>query len=79
ETLVNLASTYCGLNRCEEADPLFEEGIRTLEYTVDPIHKELIEALESYVIHLGKMGQTDKAEQVSSDIKRFKSRKTHRF
>lgn len=77
ETLVKLATTYCGLNRCQEADPLFEEGIRNLEYTMDPIHKEFGEALASYVIHLRKTGQTDKAQQVSSEIENFKKRKTH--
>lgn len=79
ETVVKLAATYCGLNRCEEADPLFEEGIRTLEYTMDPVHHELIEALESYVKHLRKTGQTEKAEEVASQIGRFKSRNHRRY
>jgi tetratricopeptide (TPR) repeat protein len=78
-TLVNLASAYCSLNKCEEADPLFEEGIRTLQYTMDPIHHELIEALESYVTHLRKTGQTEKAAQVASDIVRFEKRNKSHF
>ena len=74
ETLVNLAATYCGLNRCEEADPLFEKGIRILEYTVDPIHSELLDAMEAYLIHLKKVGRDEKAQEVTADIARFKKR-----
>jgi len=76
ETLVHLAATYCGLNKCEEADPLFEDGVRILEYTMDPIHPELIVAMEDYLKHLKKVGKTEKAEQVMSDINRFKMRNT---
>jgi tetratricopeptide (TPR) repeat protein len=78
-TLVNLASAYCSLNKCEEADPLFEEGIRTLQYTMDPVHHELIEALESYVVHLHKTGQTERAAEVASDIVRFEERNKSHF
>lgn len=78
-TLVNLATTYCGLNKCEEADPLFEEGVRVLEYTMDPIHPELIEAMENYLRHLKKVGNMEKARQVMSDIKRFKMRDTKTY
>jgi tetratricopeptide (TPR) repeat protein len=74
ESMVNLAVTYCGLNRCEEADPLFEDGVRILQYTVDPIHSELIDAMEAYVRHLKKIGNIEKAETVTSEIERFKSR-----
>lgn len=74
ETMVHLAVTYCGLNRCEEADPLFEEGVRILEYTVDPIHSELIEAMEAYVRHLRKIGNIEKAQEVTNGIEMFKSR-----
>ncbi|MBA3859897.1 MAG: hypothetical protein C0507_23555 [Cyanobacteria bacterium PR.3.49] len=78
-TLANLATAYCNLNKCEEADPLFEEGIRILEYTVDPIHAELLEALESYVVHLNKVGKTDLAHAVSADIQRFRNRNLHKY
>lgn len=74
ETLVNLAATYCGLNRCEEADPLFDKGIQILEYSIDPIHSELIDAMEAYLIHLRKVGRTEKAQEVESDIETFKKR-----
>lgn len=74
ETLVCLASVYCGLNKCEEADPLFEEGIRILEYSMDPIHSELIDAMEAYVIHLKKIGMTEKAQEVQNDIVMFRKR-----
>lgn len=76
ETLVNLAITYCGLNRCEEADPLFEKGVRILEYSLDPIHEELIDVMEAYLTHLKKVGNTEKIQEVASDIERFKKRKT---
>jgi hypothetical protein len=65
---------YCGLNKCEEADPLFEEGIRILEYSMDPIHSELIDAMEAYVIHLKKIGMTEKAQEVQNDIVMFRKR-----
>ncbi len=78
-TLVNLASAYCNLNKCEQADPLFEEGIRVLEYTVDPIHTELLDAMESYVVHLKKVGNTDLAEAVTTDIQRFRARNVHAY
>jgi tetratricopeptide (TPR) repeat protein len=73
-TLVNLAATYCGLNRCDEADPLFDEGIHILEYTVDPGHEELMEALENYMTHLRKTGQTERLKEISHDIELFKKR-----
>lgn len=73
-TLVNLAATYCGLNRCEEADPLFEQGIQILEYTIDPRHEELMEALENYMTHLRKTGQTERLREISNDIETFKKR-----
>lgn len=73
-TLVNLAATYCGLNRCEEADPLFDAGIRILEYTVDPAHEELMDALENYMTHLRKTGQTERLKEISHDIELFKKR-----
>lgn len=74
ETLVRLATTYCSLNRCEEADPLFEQGVQILEYTMDPIHPELIEAMEAYLTHLKKVGNTERAHEVMSDIEMFKKR-----
>lgn len=74
-SLVNLASAYCSLNRCEEADPLFEEGIRTLEYTVDPIHEELLVALESYIVHLEKVGKSEQAMAIRKDVERFRARR----
>jgi hypothetical protein len=58
---------------------LFEEGIRILEYTVDPIHSELLDAMESYVVHLKKLGKTDLARDVSEDIQRFRSRTMHEY
>ncbi|MDZ4836361.1 MAG: tetratricopeptide repeat protein [Candidatus Melainabacteria bacterium] len=73
-TLVNLATAYCLSDRCEEADPLFEEGIRNLEYTMDPIHPELLDAMESYVVHLKKVGKTEQAIEINADIQRFKER-----
>lgn len=73
-SLVNLATAYCSLDRCEEADPLFEEGVRTLTYTVDPIHEELIEAMESYIVHLEKVGKSEQARAIKQDVERFRAR-----
>lgn len=73
-TLVNLATTYCGLNRCEEADPLFDSGIHILEYTLDPAHEELIDALENYMTHLRKTGRTERLQEIAGDVERFKRR-----
>lgn len=72
---VNLAAAYCSLNRCEEADSLFEEGIRMLRYTMDPVHEGLIEAMESYAIHLVKVGKDEQARAIKHDIQEFKARK----
>lgn len=72
---VNLAAAYCSLNRCEEAAVLFEEGIRMLRYTMDPVHEELIEAMESYATHLAKVGKDEQARAVKQDIQEFKARK----
>ena len=76
ETLVNLAITYCNLNRCEEADPLFEKGVRILEYSMYPMHEELIDVMEAYLAHLKKRGNTEKIQEVASDIEGFKKRRT---
>ena len=73
ETAVNLAATYCELNRCTEADPLFDEGIRILEYTMDPVHPELIEAMEGYLKHLRKVGRTERVQEIVGDIEGFKN------
>lgn len=75
--MVNLAATYCGLNRCEEADPLFESGVRILEYTVDPLHEELMDALDNYMTHLRKTGRTERLQEIAGDIERFKKRRNH--
>ncbi|MBI2812442.1 MAG: tetratricopeptide repeat protein [Candidatus Melainabacteria bacterium] len=74
-SLVNLAAAYCSLNRCDEADPLFEEGIRTLEYTVDPVHEELLDALESYVVHLEKVGKSEQAMAIQHNVEKFRARR----
>ena len=71
---VNLAAAYCSLNRCEEADALFEEGIRMLRYTVDPIHEELVEAMESYAVHLAKVGKDEQAASIKHYVQEFKKR-----
>jgi hypothetical protein len=77
-TSVNLAGAYCSIGRCAEATPLFEEGIRILGYTLDPVHNELLDAMESYVAHLMKVGKSEQAAEIESEIKQLKERRTHR-
>ena len=60
--------------KCEEAEPLFEEGTRILGYQIGP-RPELADALEIYLDYLTKSHQSEKAEKVSKSIGKLRNKK----
>ena len=74
QTAVNLASNLCMQGKCEEAEPLFEEGTRILGYQIGP-RPELADALELYLDYLNKSHQYEKMDKVSKNIDSLRKKK----
>ena len=78
QTAVNLASNLCMQGKCEEAEPLFEEGTRILGYQIGP-RPELADALELYLEYLKKSHQNEKVDEVSKNIEKLRNKKGNRY
>ncbi|NOJ27135.1 MAG: hypothetical protein DA330_03895 [Nitrososphaera sp.] len=72
-TLVDLAANLCMQGKCEEAEPLFEEGIPQLGYQIGP-SPELADAYELYLEYLKKTHKTDEEGRIADDIEHFKKK-----